>query len=33
MVTADLQLNHGLYGPIIRRAFAKRRIAVRVRRR
>ncbi|PYM72419.1 MAG: hypothetical protein DME03_18100 [Candidatus Rokuibacteriota bacterium] len=33
MVTADLQLNRGLYGPIIRRAFARRRIAVRVRRR
>ena len=33
MVTADRQLNRGLYGPIIRRAFAKRLIAVRVRRR
>ena len=33
MVTADRQLNRGLYGSIIRRAFAKRLIAVRVRRR
>jgi hypothetical protein len=33
MVAADAQLNRGLYGAIIRRAFARRLIAVRVRRR